>query len=63
MPCTVRIPTPMRRFTNGQAVINARGGTIAEVLADLRGTYPDLAARLFDPSGQIHRHINSTMLD
>lgn len=58
MSCVVRIPTPMRRLTNGQATVNARGSTVSEALLDLRGAYPDLAARLFNPTGQIKHHIN-----
>lgn len=58
MCCTVRIPAPMRRLTNGQAAVKAQGSTISEVLSDLRGTYPDLGTRLFSPTGQLRYHVN-----
>ena len=32
---TVRIPTPLRKLTNGQEEVKAEGATIGAVLADL----------------------------
>ena len=32
---TVRIPTPLRKLTNGQEEVSAQGGTIAAIIANL----------------------------
>jgi molybdopterin synthase sulfur carrier subunit len=42
----VIIPTPLRRFTDGQAQVNATGATVAEVLSDLDARFPGLKERI-----------------
>lgn len=55
---TVRIPTPMRRFTKGERVTTVSAGTLAGAIAELGGRYPGLAERLIDGSGQLHDFVN-----
>jgi molybdopterin synthase sulfur carrier subunit len=55
---TVRIPTPLRKLTNGLEEVAASGATIAEVLADLEKSYPGLKERLCDDKGQVRRFVN-----
>jgi molybdopterin converting factor small subunit len=45
---TIKIPTPLRAYTAGQAVITVSGTTIAEVLDDLAVQHPGLKQHLFD---------------
>lgn len=52
---TVRIPTPLRRYTNGERLITVPPGTLAAAIADLEGRFPGLRERLIDTDGQIHR--------
>ena len=54
----VLIPTPLRRFTNGEARVTAAGGTIAELLDALDATYPGFAERIRERDGQIRRFVN-----
>ena len=54
----VLIPTPLRRFTNGEARVTAAGGTIAELLDALDATYPGLAERIRERDGQIRPFVN-----
>ena len=54
---TVFLPTPLRRYANGQAKVQAEGGTLGEILANLDAAYPGLKERLFDESGEIKRFI------
>ena len=58
MSATVRIPTPLQRFTNNQAEVSAQGGTIAAVLQDLEQQFPGVRERLCDESGQLRRFVN-----
>lgn len=51
MPVLVRIPMPLRRFVEGQPVVEATGGTVSEVLGDLGSRYPGVHQRLYDGSG------------
>ena len=54
----VRIPTPLRKFTDGADEIAAHGGTIGEVLTGLCETYPDFKPRLFKDDGSLNRFVN-----
>jgi len=54
----VLIPTPLRRYTNGEAKVGASGGTVGDVLTELDGRYPGLKERVCDPDGEIRRFVN-----
>jgi molybdopterin synthase sulfur carrier subunit len=55
---TVRIPTPLRQATKGNAEVRATGDTIDDVVADLERQFPGLKERLVDDSGELRRFIN-----
>ena len=55
---TVRIPTPLRKLTNGQEEVSAAGATIGEILTDLEQHYPGMKDRLCDDKGQVRRFVN-----
>ncbi len=55
---TVRIPSPLRRYTNGQAKVTVPAGDISTLIDNLEAAYPGLKGRLCDESGQIKRFIN-----
>ncbi len=54
----VRIPTPLRRFTDGQAEVQAEGATVKEVFDHLESVGQGIREKVFDDSGQIRRFIN-----
>ena len=54
----VLIPTPLRRFTNGEAKVTASGATVAELLDALDRQYPGLGERIRESDGQIRRFVN-----
>ena len=58
MPAKVRIPAPLRKLTNDQAVVEVTGQTIQDLLASLEKQYPGLKERICDESGQIRRFVN-----
>ena len=58
MPVLVRIPTPLRSLTKGNAEIQATGDTIDSLVSDLERQYPGLKDRLLDESGELRRFIN-----
>ena len=55
---TVRIPSPLRKYTHSQSKVQADGATINEVIEDLEAQYPGVKSRLCDDSGQIKRYVN-----
>ncbi len=58
MSCSVKIPTPLRRYTNGASVVNANGAQVHDVLHDLQTQFPGLGERLFDGAGSVKSHLN-----
>ena len=55
---TVLIPTPLRRFTGGEAKVVVSGSSVAEVLDALEAAHPGIGERLRDDSGQLRRFVN-----
>jgi len=58
MSVSVRIPTILRTYTNGESEVRADGGTVAEVLDSLDASYPGIKARILDDEGAIRRFVN-----
>ncbi len=58
MPCKVKIPTPLRRHTEGASAIEVRGEHVRDALNDLLSRYPSIGERLFDGQGQVKPHLN-----
>lgn len=45
---SIKIPTPLRAYTNEQAQIDVKGSTVGQALNDLTEQYPDLRQHLFN---------------
>jgi molybdopterin synthase sulfur carrier subunit len=58
MPVLVRIPTPLRRVTNGVGEVKGGGKDVAALIDDLERQYPGLRDRLVEESGELRRFIN-----
>ena len=53
----VRIPTPLRSYTAGAAVVEGTGASVGEVLADLDARYPGLRFRMVDEQERVRPHM------
>jgi sulfur-carrier protein len=53
----VRIPDPLRSYTEQQSVVDADGNTVAELLADLDERYPGIRFRMVDEQNRIRKHM------
>ena len=58
MSVLVRIPTPLRSLTKGQAEVQAAADSVGSLIEDLEKQYPGLKERLVDDGGQVRRFIN-----
>ena len=58
MSVEVRIPTILRNYTGGAKTVEASGGTLAAVIADLDERHPGLRGRLMTEDGALHRFVN-----
>jgi molybdopterin synthase sulfur carrier subunit len=54
----VRIPTPLRKLTNGKEEVTAAGATVGALVADLERQFPGLKERICDDSGAVRRFVN-----
>lgn len=54
---TVRIPSVLRKHTDGAARVSAEGGTVGEVLHAVVAAHPGLEEQLFD-DGAVRGYIN-----
>jgi molybdopterin converting factor small subunit len=55
---TLRIPTALRTFTDGNATVTAQGATVGDLVKDLAAQYPALAEHLYDDDGHLRSFIN-----
>jgi sulfur-carrier protein len=60
MSTKIKIPTPLRRHTNGLSTVEVNGGAVnvRGTLDTLTAQYPTIGERLFDAQGQVKSHIN-----
>jgi molybdopterin synthase sulfur carrier subunit len=58
MAVLVRIPTPLRSVTRGQAEVQAAGDKVRDLIDDLEKQFPGLKERLVDEGGEMRRFIN-----
>ncbi len=55
---TLRIPTPLRPYTEGQSEISVQGQTVGEALDDLTSQYPELKKHLYSDVGDLRAFVN-----
>jgi sulfur-carrier protein len=54
----VRIPTPLRSYTDQQKVVEGTGATVSEVLDDLDRRFPGIRFRMVDEQNHLRQHMN-----
>ena len=58
MGVLVRIPTPLRRMTNGQDKVELEATNLAEMIDTLEADYPGFKERLIDENGELRYFVN-----
>ena len=58
MSVEVRIPTPLRRVTNGQEKATVEGDTLIQIIDSLETQYPGIRERLCDETGDLRHFVN-----
>ena len=58
MPIKVRIPTPLRKLTNDEELVQVAATNVAEAIAELQTKYPGIKERLLDETGAVRRFVN-----
>jgi adenylyltransferase/sulfurtransferase len=60
---TIRIPTPLRQYTGGQAEIAVGGATVGAILSDLTTQHPALKPHLYSNTGELRAFVNIFLND
>jgi sulfur-carrier protein len=63
MSVKVRIPSPLRNYTNGADVVEVTGNNIGEVLNGLKEKAGGIETRLFKGPNQLNRFVNVYLND
>ncbi len=63
MSIKVRIPSPLRSYTNGADVVEATGQSVGEVLNSLKANASGIETRLFKGEGKLNRFVNVYLND
>lgn len=54
----IRIPTPLRPYTNGQSDLAISGETVGQILDNLVQQYPALRPHIFNENGELRPFVN-----
>ena len=54
----VRIPTPLRKLTNNEEIVEVDAITIGAAIIELQSRYPGIKERLMDENGEVRRFVN-----
>jgi sulfur-carrier protein len=55
---TLRVPALLKYYLEDQSEVRLEGQTVGEALGDLSRKFPKIHSHIFDPKGQVRRHIN-----
>jgi len=58
MSVKVRIPTPLRKLTHEQELVEVPAGTVGSAIAELQRQFPGIQERLVDEAGNVRRFVN-----
>ena len=54
----VRIPTPLRKLTNNEELVEVNAANIGDAINELQVRFPGIAERLIDEKGEVRRFVN-----
>lgn len=54
----LKIPAPLRAYTDQQAIVQVSGSTVHQVLESLTGQYPRLQTHLLGEDGKLRSFVN-----
>jgi sulfur-carrier protein len=60
---TVRIPTPLRKLTDGASEVTVDGADLRTVVSNLDAAHPGFGDRVLDESGELRRFVNVFVRD
>ncbi len=58
MSVLIRIPTPLRKFTDDLSVVEVSSGTVQDAIDALLAKYPGLQSQIVGDDGKVRRFVN-----
>ena len=58
MPVEVRIPTILRKFTDGRSAVEVEAGTLRDLIEQLETRYPGFKGQVMTNEGELRRFMN-----
>ena len=58
MASKLRIPSPLRRFTDGESSIAVNGDNVRQILEELFRAHPDIKGHLVEDDGRLRNFVN-----
>lgn len=55
---TVRIPTPLRKYTQGQEEVGIAASDVRQLIEALEAAHPGIRERICDDKGAVRRFVN-----
>lgn len=63
MSLTISIPTPLRRYTEGQSAVRVSGNSVGAALESLLQMHPSLKNQLYSDDGRLRSFVNVYLND
>jgi sulfur-carrier protein len=63
MAIEVRVPTVLRKHTDGEKKVHGEGATVRELFDDLESRYPGLRGAVVDDDGHLRRFVQTYVND
>ncbi len=60
---TVRIPTPLRKLTDGRPTVDVDGASVRDLVDALEASHPGFGQRILDDDGDLRRFVNVFVRD
>ena len=54
----IRVPTPLRPYTEGQGKLEVEAGTVGEALLALTTKFPSIGPHLYNEDGELRPYVN-----
>ena len=58
MAINVKIPTPLRKLTDGNSTVSVSGSDITNIISNLENKYPGIKDRICEENGEIRPFVN-----
>ncbi|GAB4435414.1 MAG: MoaD/ThiS family protein [Anaerolineales bacterium] len=55
---TLKIPTPLRHYTGGQAEVSVNGAKVQDAMQHLVEQYPELKQHIYSSKGELRAFVN-----